>query len=52
MQLTTTEKREHHVTVPKHGAVRIGTLHRILAEVAEHFETSVDEVRGKLFGGR
>jgi hypothetical protein len=38
MRLTTTEHGEHHVTVPAHGALRVGTLAGVLGDVAEHFE--------------
>ena len=50
MKLTTTQKGEHHLVVPRHGAVRVGTLHRIISEVAGHFEIEISEVRVALFG--
>jgi predicted RNA binding protein YcfA (HicA-like mRNA interferase family) len=50
MSLTTTQNGEHHLIVPRHGAVRIGTLHRIISEVAEHFEIDIARVRDTLFG--
>lgn len=34
-RLTTTERGQHHVTVPKHAALRVGTLAGILTDVAE-----------------
>ena len=37
LRLSTTEGREHHVTIPRHDPVRIGTLAAILDDVAEHF---------------
>jgi predicted RNA binding protein YcfA (HicA-like mRNA interferase family) len=52
MKLTTTQRGEHHLTVPRHGAVRIGTLHRIISEVAGHFEMDVSQVRTALFGDK
>ena len=30
---------EHHVTIPRHKALRLGTLHAILADVARYLET-------------
>lgn len=44
MRLTTTEGGEHHVTIPRHDALRIGTLAAILDDVAAHFEISRDEL--------
>jgi predicted RNA binding protein YcfA (HicA-like mRNA interferase family) len=50
MRLTTQEGGEHHVTVPRHDPLRVGTLGGILAEVAAHFETSRDDIIQRLFG--
>lgn len=50
MRLTTNERGEHHVTIPAHAALRVGTLAGILGEVAAHFEMARDEVIKKLFG--
>lgn len=36
IRLTTREKGEHHVTVPNHDPLRLGTLSSILAAVAAH----------------
>ena len=36
MRLTTQTKGEHHVTIPAHGSLRLGTLTAILDEVARH----------------
>jgi predicted RNA binding protein YcfA (HicA-like mRNA interferase family) len=51
MRLTTQERGEHHVTVPAHTALRVGTLASILGDVAAHFETTRDDIATKLFGG-
>ncbi|HJY84101.1 MAG TPA: type II toxin-antitoxin system HicA family toxin [Candidatus Binatia bacterium] len=50
MRLTTQEHGEHHVTIPQHDALRVGTLAAILADVAAHFELSRDELVDRLFG--
>ena len=50
LRLTTMEHGEHHITVPRHGSLRVGTLAGILAEVAAHFEGSRDEIVERLFG--
>jgi len=48
LRLTTTQGGEHHVTVPRHSPLRIGTLAAILDDVAEHFKISRDELMGKI----
>jgi predicted RNA binding protein YcfA (HicA-like mRNA interferase family) len=37
LRLTTLQGGEHHLTIPDHPALRIGTLSGILTEVAAHF---------------
>jgi hypothetical protein len=49
MRLTTSERGEHHVTVPKHDPLRLGTLAGIIADVAAHFELGRDELIERLF---
>jgi hypothetical protein len=44
MRLTTQQSGEHHVTIPDHANLRIGTLARIIADVAER-STSATGVR-------
>jgi predicted RNA binding protein YcfA (HicA-like mRNA interferase family) len=51
LRLTTIERGEHHITIPKHDPLRIGTLAAILRDVAEHFELSRQELVERLFGG-
>jgi len=50
IRLTTLQHGEHHLTVPRHDPLRLGTMASILAEVARHFEMSRDEVVARLFG--
>ena len=50
LRLTTEEQGEHHVTIPRHDSLRIGTLANILADVAAHFGISRDELVERLFG--
>ena len=50
IRLTTQQKGEHHVTIPNHASLRIGTLSNILADVAEHFQIGRSELLKKLFG--
>jgi len=49
LRLTTDQRGEHHVTIPNHDPLRVGTLAGILADVAAHFEVSRDELIEKLF---
>ena len=50
MRLTTQQGGEHHVTIPCHATLLVGTLAGILGEVANHFELSRDELVPRLFG--
>lgn len=52
LRLTTLEPTEHHVTVPRQGALRVGTLAAILSDVARHLGLRRDELMGRLFGSR
>ena len=40
----------HHVTVPLHDPLRVGTLAAILADVAAHHKLTRDDLVVKLFG--
>ncbi len=44
IRLTTHLKGEHHITVPRHNPIKIGTLSAILNDIAAHFNISKDEV--------
>jgi predicted RNA binding protein YcfA (HicA-like mRNA interferase family) len=50
LRLTTSERGEHHVTVPRHAALRVGTLAGVLGDVAAHFSLSREELVERLFG--
>lgn len=50
MRLTTLLEGEHHLTIPRHDALRVGTLNAILSAVAEHLGLSRDSVAQELFG--
>ena len=49
MRLTTQQQGEHHVTIPCHDPLRVGTLAAILAEVAAHFGLSREELADQLW---
>jgi predicted RNA binding protein YcfA (HicA-like mRNA interferase family) len=50
IRIGTSERGQHHVTVPNHNSIKIGTLAGILSDVAEHLEISRDELVQRLFG--
>ena len=52
MRLTTQEQGEHHVTVPRHSPLRVGTLAAILADIAGHFQWSREKLIKQLFEER
>jgi predicted RNA binding protein YcfA (HicA-like mRNA interferase family) len=49
IRMTTQENGEHHITIPNHSPIKIGTLNAILRDVADHFELDRDELLKKLF---
>jgi predicted RNA binding protein YcfA (HicA-like mRNA interferase family) len=50
VRITSPHPKEHHLTVPLHDPLRIGTLAAILADVATHHGISRDALLTKLFG--
>ena len=50
VRLTTMTPTEHHITVPLHDPLRIGTLASILSAVAAASGRSRDELLDDLFG--
>ena len=51
MRLTSKKKgSEHHVTIPAHDPLRVGTLSQILSDVAGYLDISRDELMKVLFG--
>lgn len=50
IRLTSDLLDQHHVTIPAHLSLRVGTLAAILAEVASQLEVSRDELLERLFG--
>jgi predicted RNA binding protein YcfA (HicA-like mRNA interferase family) len=50
VRLTCRRPDEHHITIPLHDPLRIGTLAAILADVAQAHALSRDELLHKLFG--
>jgi predicted RNA binding protein YcfA (HicA-like mRNA interferase family) len=50
VRLTCPLPKEHHLTVPLHDPLRIGTLAAILAEVAAHHGMTRETLADRLFG--
>jgi len=49
IRLTTQRLGEHHISIPNHDPLKIGTLSSILDMVAEHFKISRYELLQQLF---
>jgi predicted RNA binding protein YcfA (HicA-like mRNA interferase family) len=50
LRLTTTVRgTQHHITVPAHNPLKVGTLSGILAEVAAYLETDRGALADELF---
>jgi len=49
IRLTTQKKGTHHITIPNHNPLKIGTLSAILKNIAEHFQISKEEFLSRLF---
>ena len=47
--LTTSKNGEHHITIPNHSPIKIGTLNAILKDIANHFEITRDNLIDQLF---
>jgi len=41
--------REHHITIPAHSPLKIGTLNAILEDVAKFLSVTKEEILKKLF---
>jgi len=48
IRLTTSENGTHHVTIPNHNPLRIGTFAAILDNMANHFKISRQELLSKI----
>ena len=49
IRLSTSLNGEHHITIPNHDPIKIGTLNAILRDVASHHELTRDQLMHKLF---
>jgi predicted RNA binding protein YcfA (HicA-like mRNA interferase family) len=48
IRLTTQQGGQHHVTVPNHSPIKLGTLTGILKAVAAHHKLTVEELVRKI----
>lgn len=48
LRLTTTLRGEHHLTIPAHKCLKIGTLSAILSDVAGHFQMDKSDLAEEL----
>jgi predicted RNA binding protein YcfA (HicA-like mRNA interferase family) len=49
VRLTTEQHGVHHVTIPRHASMRVGTISAIVNDVAAHFGITRDELLRRLF---
>ncbi len=50
LRLTTQVNGEHHITIPAHNALRVGTLSAIIEEVAQHLKREKSRLVQELWG--
>jgi predicted RNA binding protein YcfA (HicA-like mRNA interferase family) len=50
IRLTKENAQQHHVTIPNHSPLRVGTLSGIITDVAAHLRISKDAAIKRLFG--
>jgi predicted RNA binding protein YcfA (HicA-like mRNA interferase family) len=50
VRLTTQQPSEHHVTIPAHDPIKVGTLNAILRDVGEHVGLDRRALLERLFG--
>ena len=44
IRLTTTFNGEHHITIPAHDPLKVGTLSEILGDIAAHHKITKEEL--------
>jgi len=49
LRLTTLRNGEHHVTIPSHNPIKIGTVSSILSDVSSHLKISKSTLIEELF---
>ncbi|HMO63170.1 MAG TPA: type II toxin-antitoxin system HicA family toxin [Ferruginibacter sp.] len=49
IRIKTTMNGDHAETIPNHDPIKIGTLNKILNNIAEHFEITKEDLVNRLF---
>lgn len=49
IRIKTERNGEHAETIPNHDPIKIGTLNKILSNIAEYFKINKEELINKLF---
>jgi len=49
IRLTSIVGKEHHITIPNHKPLKIGTLSNILKDIADHLRMSKSELINKIW---
>jgi len=49
IRLTSFINGEHHITIPNHNSIRVGTLSSILSDIALYLGKSKEEIIDELF---
>ncbi len=49
IRITTTQSGIHHITIPNHSSLRIGTISAILTDVANHLHIDKNDLTRNLF---
>jgi predicted RNA binding protein YcfA (HicA-like mRNA interferase family) len=50
IRLSTEQNGQHHITIPHHDPLKIGTLASILSDIASHFKITKQDLLIELFG--
>jgi predicted RNA binding protein YcfA (HicA-like mRNA interferase family) len=48
IRLTTKKMGTHHITIPAHNPIKIGTLSNILKDIAQHFQTTKEDILSRI----
>ncbi len=49
IRLTTTKNGQHHITIPNHNPIKLGTLSSILTDIASHLNIARQQLLDELF---
>jgi len=49
MRLTSNKNGQHHIPIPRHDPLRVGTLSAILQEIADHYGMAKDDLMRAIF---